>query len=307
MTSWQTVKDYLALTVVALMRNQEQGELWLRELELCPDGQRLAVCMAIDLHSNAVSPEVFANVLDDLKLGWKDPREAFGEIVNGNNCNNYICLSGFYAEQNDDIYVRILELGDFIEFYLTDRGYSRTRAHVKRVRSMYFDPPSGVALSEVRRWIRGRMPNVWVMPFKDLISLTSGEPEGRRGDILYDALGLTGKNGVGGRNRPELIGVRYPEQFSIGCVQPTTLDAWWKEAGSYYLSYGKDDAWGRTHSLSGDLESQRERVHSLFKNLTRGYRTHYIGVVKKSPSTSSDRIIKEAYRRLEEVIKQSSV
>jgi hypothetical protein len=161
---------------------------------------------------------------------------------------------------------------------------------------MYFSPGDGIDLSSVRKWWRGRLPNVWVMSFEDLNRLLEGKDAEERGELVIDALGLPIRNGVGESNRPELVAVKYPEHFSIGCVQPTTLDAWWIDSGGYYLSYGNEDAWGRTHSLTGNRPSQRERVHSHFKNLTPGYSTYYIGVVRL-PVERREKLLEEAYRR----------
>ncbi len=82
-----------------------------------------------------------------------------------------------------------MELGDFISFYV-DRGYTRSRTHVKRVRRMYFDDKNGVPLNGLRKWWRGRLPSVWVTAFADLQALTEHLPERRRGAAVYDAFGL---------------------------------------------------------------------------------------------------------------------
>jgi hypothetical protein len=78
------------------------------------------------------------------------------------------------------------------------------------------------------------------MSFEDLNRLLEGKDAEERGELVIDALGLPIRNGVGESNRPELVAVKYPEHFSIGCVQPTTLDAWWIDSGGYYLSYGNE-------------------------------------------------------------------
>lgn len=303
---WDDVKKLLLSQVIALMGTPSQGEEWLASLEKCADGERLGICMAIDVLSEAIDPQKFADIIERIDPKDPDVREAFGKAINQPpNCYSHICSSNFYpgGPETGLVYVRIMELGDFITFCV-DRGYTRSRSHVKRIRTMYFDR-GGVKLGGVRKWFRGRLPNVWVTSFDELHRLIDGVRADQRGTVVYDAFGLTIKNGVGGRNKPELIGVKYPENFSVGCSQPTTLDAWWVDAGGYYLSYGKDDAWGRTQSLTGGRPVQRERVHSHFKNLTPGYETYYIGIASR-PVGMPKELLRQGYLRLEIILRSKS-
>jgi len=210
---------------------------------------------------------------------------------------NYICTSQLRPNPHDaDVtYARVLELGDFIEYYV-GRGYTSSPTQVHRIKTMYFDRVGGVNLGEIEGWWQSRLPSVWVMQFDDLEDLLRGVRGDRRGTVVCDAMGLNIYEGLAPDGRPDLVAVIYPKPFSVGCRQPSTLDAWWIDSGRFYVSYLKVDNWGRTHSVSGTCGSQRERVHSLFKDLTRGFKTYYIGIATP-PVEDRDALLDAAYQR----------
>lgn len=294
--NWDDVKN--VLTSAGL-----DGD-WLTKLESFEDGERLGLCMAIDIVSGAVEAKTFAKIVKHIE-GKGDIREAFGKIVNTPpTCDDYICSSilPHVPLADYDTYVRVVELGDFIKFYI-NRGYTRAPSHVKRIRRMYFQPRDDKELSRVRRWVRGRLPNVWVTSFEDLQELLRGKDETQRGRVVYESLGLGFTTGVGADNNPELVAIKYPGGFDkvLACTQPTTLDAWWVNSGWNFLAYRRNDSWGRTYSLTSEGKRQRERVHSLFKNLTAGYRTYYIGVARYVEANRDD-LLRDGYSRFEKAL-----
>lgn len=329
--SWHEVERVLLTEMVSLMNHRGKGKRWVKALMNCEDGELLGACIAIDIISDSIHPLVFAGIVDKIspsfvmrvasgigsltgrlktatsgsnvgipirKLFAADNRKEFGKIVNRQQeYVNYVCTSRLRPNPSDaDVqYARVLELGDFIEYYI-GRGYTSSPTQVQRIKTMYFDKGGGVKLGEVEGWWKTRLPNVWVMPFDDLETLVRGVSDNKRGEVVCDSMGLNIYEGVAPDGRPDLVAVVYPKPFSVGCRQPSTLDAWWIDAGRFYVSHLKVDNWGRTHSVSGTKQSQRERVHSLFKDLTSGFQTYYIGIATP-PVEDRNALLDAAYDR----------
>jgi hypothetical protein len=320
--SWEEVKTFLLDEVIELMDEKNLGAAWLDALGRDDDGKILAICIAVDVSSGAIKARHFADILNEIvspprkgllksiigslrnlvspKAIAFDPREGFGKYVNTPaRQEDLICSCSFLPSplEPDEVYLRVLEIGDFIEYYVGPTFHlTRDPSDVERARRMFFDSEDGVDLAFVKRWWTGRHPNVWVMSNNDFKRIVNGLAKEDKASVINDALGLNLKKGSGIDGRPELVAVKYPKDFDLWCGQPTTLDATWITSGGYYLSFGNEDSWGRTQSCSGNHKPTRERVHSKFKNLTPGFRTHYIGL-SDEPAEQRSILIDEGYNR----------
>lgn len=74
-----------------------------------------------------------------------------------------------------------------------------------------------------------------------------------------------------------LLQINYPADFKEHVYQSYCLTGDWGTyhndkgiswGNEYFLSYGGDEAWGRTYSVSGTLQALKERVHPKFSNAT---------------------------------------
>jgi hypothetical protein len=110
------------------------------------------------------------------------------------------------------------------------------------------------------------------------------------------------RNSKGSAGHVVLVGVYYPQGYQVGSAkQPTTLDGF--QLGSYFLSYGKHDGWGRTRSCSGTLPPQRERVHAPFGPLSDDFTGREIGP-SRDPATHRGTLLKDGYLRLRDELKR---
>jgi hypothetical protein len=128
-------------------------------------------------------------------------------------------------------------------------------------------------------WWTAETGIVWVTLAAQLNELIESTPEPRRATRAKDALGLSRPSFLTADVPIEYVALQYPPAFAESCYQPTALDAWWRDPGQYYLSWGREDGWGRTQSVTG-LEPQpfKERVHRVFTGMDGQWSLRYVGV-----------------------------
>jgi hypothetical protein len=300
-TKWKRVAKVLSDKVISMMKDSAKGRKWLAGLEECQDGALLGICIAIDVESGALPGPLFAEILDKVDLSTSDARRAFARaIAKHPSAHNFVC-AGFPAAplKEDDCYVRVIELLEFIKFYLTPSHYlTLNPADVAKARKIYFGRKQANSLEDINAWWTGGNGRVWITSHKELDQLLEGHSDEEKGTIINDSLGLGKKRGGGKDGEPLFMIIKYPRNFSVGCCQPTTLDTSWTKPGGYYVSYVKQDSWGRTQSCTGTLQRCRERVHSGFKNLTSEYSALPIGRASKVDEDRS-KLLLEAFCRLD--------
>jgi hypothetical protein len=300
---WNRVKDVLLKRVIGKMQNPADGEEWLRALDDSDAGRHLAVCITIDVMSDALDMESLVKVLDTIDFSdtsLQDPCGAFGKaLISLARKDKLLCASLFGTDtlDDDDSYLRVLSLVAFIEFYAapTWQGLTIDEAGQRKFRNMFLtqglpQPPLGM----INVTWGGPNGIIWVMSYKDYEKLTDGMPKNKISPTINDALGINHQV------QNFLLGVRYPKGFdSTDCYQPTSLDASWIKPGSFYISYPKHDNWGRTHSCTGSCSPARERVHMEFEGgLTNGFQLIEIGEVTELQA-DRDRLLSDAFRRVQ--------
>lgn len=299
-TDWNHVAQILA-PIITKMKNPRVGRLWLNKLKITPTGQRLAICLAIDLLSKSLTGALVVAVLDKIPKYFNDPIAAFTTACDAVGTTKFASRYSGHP-QTDEPYVRILELGDFILFYLYDRGYTLEEEDVERVRAAYLDKPEGTPLGDIRKPWSGSRGTIWVTSKKEVTDL-QGNSGGKFPEVLADVLGLSLPSSVGPYNTLDLVAVEYP----LGrpeCWQPTCFDVGWTNGGGLYVSYGYEDRWGRTHSCSGNPPRMRERIHKTLEPLTDEFRLRRVGPAPK-PAINADALLAAAYARLK--LPQSSM
>src|SRR5437016_3638149 len=200
--SWEVVRNELLLTVVHSMGDKKTGERWIDLLGQTLDGQRLGACIVIDVRSGALSPIVFASILDSLDFSQEDAQNnacwAFQNAVESHPGNqsqpekgHFACGSSFNVQiSTSDVYVRILDLGDFITYLLdtNDRPMSALSEDDRaRARRMYFSREYE-PWEEIERMWTGSMGRAFITSLEDLNSLIEDQVD--PGYIVNDALGL---------------------------------------------------------------------------------------------------------------------
>lgn len=294
--NWQQIREYLEEAVIDHMDRPEVGREWLAQLETSPDGPRLAICMVIDLTHKAVDPKLFTTVLNALEWPSDDAREAF-ETAMAPHLHDVIAASRHTALPMDggDRYVRVLTVRDMLTYYLAHRYLVLDRADTTEFLKHV---PDGTPLGEVSAEWRGRRPLVWVGSYEAVRTvMKKAESRDQGATHVADALGLSPDPAC---DSPEqmVLGVVYPPGFSDAeCRQPTTFDATWKEPGGLYLSWPREDGWGRTWSVSGTAADRlKERVHRMLQGLTDEFTTELLGVATlREPDP--DALLQEGYWR----------
>lgn len=283
---------------------------WLDTLPTTPEGEVLAASLAIDLLSDALVADDVARIVSRIDLGTTGPavvefNRVLSELALG---GTLICASRLEAAPLDaDTYVRTIELSSFVTYYLGPAyGYTTSAAHLEEVRTL-FEILGEWAMGDIDKPFRGARGICWVAPFSELKDILAGSSaECTVAAALVDTLGLNISAASGAADAPELVIVRYPENFDkilgVPSKQPTSCDATWKPEDVCYISYRKDNGWGKTHSCSGEKDSVRERVHPTIMHLHDAFVASLIGA--SSPAIVMDRKKwrDTAFLRLDEAI-----
>jgi len=170
-----------------------------------------------------------------------------------------------------------------------------------RIRRRYLGA-SGGNLSGIDRWWGGRRGVAWILSASALQRLVGQPFIAKAATIVNDAAGL------GHVPSTELMLIRYPKGFDafLRVKQPTSFDNDWERPGSFFVSFSKQDGWGRAHSCSGTRPGVPERVHGELKNLTSDYRTEFLGVVEELKLDRSS-LMNEGYHRLDSLMAKALV
>ena len=305
--SWNQALEILK-QIVDNMNNNAEGIEWLNRLEqvACRDAHRLGYCIAIDVASGALTVAQYAELLDGVSVSETCSRRAFATAPVTESktlkCSSRLAASTDKSQR----YVRVLTLGNFVHFYRPDRTESPD--DLAAVHGEHFSGPGPTDLAGVKEKWSGEEGVVWVLPNEDLEKLAAGRTGDELATLLNDALGLykdettlTEKERKAGlHDAREFVGVLYPAGFDGACP-PTTLDATWKSFGSYYLSAGGDDGWGRTVSCSGSNLPIRERVHKTYEGSLTEFEGFAIGHVTERTENRTA-LLEIADRRLESIL-----
>jgi hypothetical protein len=302
---WERVEKVFASEVLALMKSPDSGTTWLQGLRSDPEGIRLAVCITIDLLSGALDGSLVADILNHVDPDCESSVQEFGRALDDHPRFPELILASQCAVpelDEGDQYVRVMYLRDFATYYVwaTDPQYFADKVDLQDLKRQYFSRPVEFRTD---RWWSGARRIVWVTARSELDALAR-TPDGgeltaeQQATAVADGLGL----GPPVTSEGELVAICYPAGFDrfLAFRQPTSLDAGWQRQ-SFYLSYLRDDGWGRTHSCSGERDPARERVHSQFKGLGSGFVTRSIGRVRPPP-TNRAALLHAAVERLEKVL-----
>lgn len=276
------VRSILERRVISNLADPGSGDMWLSSLMTTLGGQLLAICMAIDLCVGAVPAAVYIEILNSLPPHRNMPCQEFAEALTKKleYASSLIgsASAGTKLDQEDH-YVRVMEIGEFAFYYDKQRsGRGLRPEEVSEVEEEYFAEPAEETLAHVGVWT-GKNGRVWVVAAQDLQAVRPLLQEQFPGTPVMDAIGLNYRVGFGINGTPRLVAVHYPESASFDPPprQPTAIDADWAAEHVFYVSYGSVDHWGRTHSCSGVRPECRERIHHTIYDLTEQWRCEKIG------------------------------
>lgn len=293
--TWGKVAQYL----LEKLPPKPKIRAWIDALPSSPDGELLGLCLAIDIASTALQPTVIGDLLDLIDVSTTDQRLAFHiAYEKHHDQRNLICASLLSCPRlkGDDHYIRIASVEAFITYFVNPSlpGYLPLSPSSRaRIRRRYLGPAGG-SLEAIDRWWGGRKGVTWVISASKFEELMGSQPLVEPATLVNDAAGLGHPLGA------ELMMIRYPKGFDafLGVKQPTALDSDWEWPGNFFISFGRQDGWGRTHSCSGALPGIPERVHGEIKNPTAEYTTHALGAVA-ALEVNRSKLLREGYRRVQ--------
>jgi len=263
-------------------------------------GERLAICLCIDLVAGALTADQVVPVIKrstSRAPGAEHPLEAFAAAVEDLGC---LCNHTHIAHSS---YARVLNLRTYSSFYHEPSipGAFGDELELRLLKEkLDAGQEEGAPMDAIDRTWSGRRPIVWVTQWTFVSELRKRLGEETASE-LNDVMGL----GFEGEPcKRTFYAIRYPAEFPIVCRQPTTFDAAWKGL-TYYLSYKKHDTWGLTHACSGrpcvcsrTAPAAPERVHPAFEAHLKFFRCFPLGTAQPA-SDDVDGLLAAAYERLD--------
>jgi hypothetical protein len=295
MNSWARVLAILKWFLLPVVQKPAEVERWIDGLDLSPDSKRLAISLAIDLAVGAYddnTKNLLGQVLDAVDYSVAERSIEFGRrLLKHPRRKELYCASLFSMSKAAEDYVSVIHLVKFIAYAGFAFGYvdsSEDKALIRRRYKRGYQPRP---LRGYGIWWTGEEQIVWITSARRFNEKWQPSDEELASQVK-DALGLPTPGYVKDGVPLEYVAVHYPPGFTPPAHQPTALDAWWADSGQWYLSTGKLDAWGRTQSISGTLESQLERVHRAFQLERVGpdYKLWYLGTASVNQG-NLDRVI----------------
>lgn len=305
----KTVITFLEKELLVKIKNNELKESitkWLKEIETSDDNdaKRFLICLGIDLKTGLLKKESILQILtqiDFLNTELNYLRE-FDLIIardGGKQYTNSMCHDKEFAK---DKYAVIVYWSKILKKYIEKKSKGLVPVSRSEEDKIYHDFffEKTKSLSNINEWA-GWKGLVWVLPYNDLRNdLVLPQDKESIINLIIDKTGLNPPSTSPSRllENDELLYILYPDDFHVMCYQPTVLSGCWVDTNGLYLSYKRDDGYGRTYSTSGGKYSNKERVHtwsdlnhSLFALVSIGYPN---GNLKKD---LSDQIILEGLNR----------
>jgi len=280
---------------------------WIRGLNRCEDGIRLACSLGIDLKSGALASSTIRDIVDYAVTvgGSLDSRRRFGRGLEGHpERERFIRATAFSSSPlaAGDHYVTVVDLLKFVTQYAgPSLGYDSSPDSIAEIKRRYCSNAAGTSLEDINIVSGLKAGLVWVGSWQQLYAEEVQYNGFDCASRIKDRLGLARPGRIPPGAEYFLLAIRYPEDFAEPCYQPTSLVAYWTEPGQFYLSYRYDgQGWGRTCSCSAGGEHMLERVHASLASLGKGFTAVPIGLVT-SENIDRAALEKESQSRFDRV------
>ncbi len=211
---------------------------WFARTTSTLKGQRLAICLAIELETGSVLATDVSAIIKPMCLTAGDIGGSFVAAVDAHPETKRLRFVSPQTALIGDRYVRVLQLSSFVNRYLSlDFEYSLDFTDLDEVRQSFFpigllDPDDGDPLDYVRSYWSGKYDVVWVAPLAEVMAAAQ-DGVSCPACAVNDALGL-GFHGT--PTPPFLVAVKYPPNCMLNCGKPTVYVADWNSDEAYYLS-----------------------------------------------------------------------
>lgn len=268
---------------------------------------RLIFCMGIDMACGALHPDQFCEVILHVISKYPEAGDrkislfyAFGDSIRAIYSKNIAC-SSFKVEKHDK-YVHVISVRKFGKQFQTALSELGVKLDDDNVDSFYEFLNDQDHKITVSAW-KNTNSAIFVAHENDF------HREKSKGiHHVLDALGLIFYNS--GTLDSNYLALHYPEDVA-SYYQPCTLNGDWGSASQsrsgnpFFLTYHKEDDYGRTFSVSGSKKPVRERVHAGFISDTRfTFKIEtFPAISDEIPSADETIIINEAYERYQAACK----
>lgn len=310
---WRKAISIIDSKLLIALKQRQKLRAWLNMLgKESEDGERLVLCVAIDLASEAYRPEKLSDIrmlFASIDVNAPNARSEFStRLVQLNDTGLLNCASRFSGNKDhvSPAYAVVMRIEKF--FYCAGTSLFRdTRPDRIRLQRRIARNPK-FRLRSPDAWWTHNKGIVWLAAADELQKLLDAVSLDKRASSAKNALGIRHPN-IKPETPVEYVLVEYSPSFSQPCYQPTALDAWWKDKGQYYLSWHEDDNWGRTQNCLGTstTENLRERVHQCYRGTKCEFTMTYLGVYPGDAAFATElkagrKALREAaYNRLQRV------
>lgn len=272
---------------------------WVNELKNGSfDDKRLLCCLGIEVKNHLVNIQSYVKIFNAMDYDSSiNQKEIFDQTVTNNKDLQFFSDEGFNPEDEKPIYTRIVNIDTFITTIL-NKSYPNDD-------KKYYDDE--VLISEIERNDLGSLAllneghpnrnNVWVTPLvkiNEIIDYCTDKLL-NRADIIINCIGMPFDV-----NKLKFIYMEYPEIFREEFYQSCAVNAIWGREDGLFLSYKKDDGFGRTRPCDGDnaINRLKEQVHKSL-NVKYEYNIKYLGEAT-SINHDTTNIVGEAIERYNE-------
>lgn len=266
-------------------------EQWLNSMQAgSSEERRFLCCLATELRHGIVNADSYVDLFNLLKFEHTVTTEDI-EAYLADNHNKHFFSNVACKERNE--YVRVLALSTFMNYFLNRSDFNDVLNPN--------DLPTLINEMQKGFYKNVCMPNdgppfrgiAWILPKSSYLEIAD---EAERGNTNL-AEELVRKLAIRANlDYPDYIRINYPHDFDEETYQPCTINAKLDDE-CWFLSYKKDDNFGRTRPLDSDQKDQRqrERVHKPLGDKYK-YSIEYIGKITRSQSYNGD-IADDAYNR----------
>jgi hypothetical protein len=284
--SWAKVEGILIAELGSRIQDASRLSSLFNNLIRTNDGKRLAISLAIDLAVKAFSAptvESLVAILNSIDPS-ADARVEFGRLLEASpNRDALYCASQFFATDVGDGYLTVVSLKKFIDCAGAAFGYTDDPEDESLLK-LRFASLGPMTATGFGYWWSHEHRIVWVTCARRFMDRWTQADPATRASVIKDAMGLPRPPYLLPGHLLDYFAFRYPPGFRRPLYQPTSLDAWWRDP-AWYLSYRKENGWGRTRSISGQRESEWERVHRAFQfeSISSEYGLWYLGTAAECP------------------------
>ncbi|MGB5026530.1 MAG: hypothetical protein WBO44_14330 [Saprospiraceae bacterium] len=298
---------------------EPKGQDWCDDIiQGDEDSKRLAICLAVELRKGG---EEIINV-DHLKLLFDScdydtsnfltdksfPRNWFSKRLdsikyNLRNLNGSIVASNelILESRNTNHYVTLLSFYRLKKYYLDSIGYysSVDSNNSNEIESFINLFPN---LLDYIDFFGDKNYPIWVSTFEEYQTIRSTHNTVTFPTNIINSLGIypdTAGLAIYPDTGNMLFLVDYGPSLKITAYQPTSLNKNWTNCQlDFYLSYIKDNCFGKTCACNNSFCGSKEQIHEQIKCKDSGFTLSYLG---KFNSITSDKvnILIEGLNRIE--------